>query len=267
MSNIILQIKNLSFSYGAKKVLNDLSLDIAQGELVGIIGPNGSGKTTLLKIISRVIQIKSGQVFFEQKDIQKLDNRIYAQNLAVVSQNLEQSMLNVFDFVLMARTPYFSGFQLFEKERDIKIAQDYMRLCDIWHLRNKRLDQLSGGERQLASIARALVQEPRLLLMDEPTSHLDISHQVQILDLIKSLNQKLAITVIIVLHDLNLVSTYGNRIILLKEGALFKSGAPQEVLRYDIIEEVYNTVVVVKENPLNLRPYIFVVPGEYRQKK
>ncbi|MBU3933980.1 MAG: ABC transporter ATP-binding protein, partial [Candidatus Omnitrophica bacterium] len=129
------------------------------------------------------------------------------------------------------------------------------------------LAEISGGERQLVVIARALTQEPRLLLLDEPTAHLDITHQVGVLDLIKKLNREFGLTVIMVLHDLNLASEYCHRLLLINEGRIHKAGLPEEVLNYQIIEEVYKTVVVVEKNPISSKPYILIVPEEERQKE
>ena len=141
-----------------------------------------------------------------------------------------------------------------------------MELTDTLKLKETVMAEISGGERQLASIARALTQEPILLLLDEPTSHLDITHQVQILELIRRLNQELGLTVLMVLHDLNLASEYSSRLLLLNNGSIFKMGTPQEVLTYRTIEEVYKTLVLVEKSPLSGKPYIFLVTEEGMKK-
>jgi len=146
------------------------------------------------------------------------------------------------------------------------VGKKAMELTDLWKLKDSFLEELSGGERQLASIARALCQEPDLLILDEPTAHLDITHQVVILDLIKRLNRTLGLTVIMVLHDLNLAGEYCDRLILLKNGQIYKDGSPPEVLTYQTIEEVYRTVVVVTKNPVSGNPYVVLVSEEERQK-
>jgi iron complex transport system ATP-binding protein len=142
------------------------------------------------------------------------------------------------------------------------VIEKAMALCDVLAFRERRISELSGGERQRAILAQGFAQEPRLLLLDEPTTHLDIGHQVEILDLIRRLNREGDLTVIMVLHDLNLASEYCDRLILLKEGSIFKEGTPQEVLTFENIEKVYNTVVIVKENPNSLKPYILLVSEE-----
>ncbi|MCD6521147.1 ABC transporter ATP-binding protein [Candidatus Calescamantes bacterium] len=142
-----------------------------------------------------------------------------------------------------------------------------MKLTGVLEIKDRFLKEISGGEKQLVLIAKALAQEPKLLLLDEPTAHLDIAHKVKILDLIRRLNKKYGLTVLIILHDLNLASQYCDRLILLKEGKIYKIGTPSEVLTYQIIEEVYQTVVIVKENPLNLRPYVFLVSEEEMERR
>jgi iron complex transport system ATP-binding protein len=169
--------------------------------------------------------------------------------------------------VLLGRIPHFEKMQFLETARDFEAAREAMSLTRTLKFKDRLMRELSGGERQLVFIARALAQEPRLLLLDEPTTHLDITHQVAILDLLKRLNRERGLTVIIVLHDLNLASEYCQRLVLMREGRIYKAGRPDEVLSYQIIEEVYKTVVVVEKNPISLRPYVLLVPEEERHKK
>jgi len=174
--------------------------------------------------------------------------------------------ISVEDLVLLGRIPHRQGFALLEKKADLDIAREAMRLTGIVELKDRMVESLSSGERQLAFIARALCQEPKLLLLDEPTSHLDITHQIQVMDLIKELNRDKELTVLVVLHDLNLASQYCDRLLLFDKGVLRKDGTPQDVLTYKIIEEVYKTVVLVRENPVSARPHIFPVPGQDRRR-
>jgi iron complex transport system ATP-binding protein len=161
----------------------------------------------------------------------------------------------------MGRYPYIERFQKLS-DQDNQVIEDSMKLIDIEHLSDRKLSELSGGERQRVYICQSLVQEPQLILLDEPTSHLDISHQVQILDLLTKLNKQKNITVIIILHDLNLASEYCDRLILLNQGKIVKDDTVKNVLKYDIIEQVYKTIVVVLENPVSKRPHIVLVPGK-----
>lgn len=263
----MLKVKNLISGYESKIVLQDISFDVNNGEFLGIIGPNGSGKTTLLKTISRVLKPKKGSILLEGKDIWQIGLKELAKKIAVVPQNFNGVAMSVEEFILLGRIPYFKSFQFLETKNDLEFAKRSMVLTDTSGLKNRFMSEISGGERQLALIARSLTQEPKLLLLDEPTAHLDIAHQVKILDLIKKLNKELGLTVIMILHDLNLASEYCQRLVLINEGHIYKIGLPDEVLTYSIIEEVYKTVVVVEKSPISSRPYVLIVPEEERRKR
>jgi iron complex transport system ATP-binding protein len=262
----MLEIKDLTCGYGSEFFLKDINFIIETGELVGIIGPNGSGKTTLLRAITRILKPRKGSIIFEGKNVWQMTFKELAKKIAVVSQNFETSFMNIEEFVLLGRIPHYEKFQFLETKKDVEIAEKCMSLADTFRLKDRLMGEISGGERQLALIARALAQEPKLILLDEPTAHLDITHQVGVLDLIKRLNKEFGLTVIMVLHDLNLASEYCQRLILINEGRIHKIGQPQEVLDFQIIEEVYKTVVVVEKNPISSRPYILIVSEEERQR-
>lgn len=174
--------------------------------------------------------------------------------------------MKVREYVLMGRLPYLKAFQFYETRKDEKIADHYLYLTGISELKDKLFLEISGGERQLAQIARALTQEPEVLLLDEPTSHLDIKHQVEILDLIRRFNKDLGITIVMVMHDLNLAAEYCGRLLMMNNGKAARLGTPEEVLTYQQIEEVYQTVVIVRNNPLSLKPYVFLVSEEEKIK-
>ncbi|MFA5393996.1 MAG: ABC transporter ATP-binding protein [Candidatus Ratteibacteria bacterium] len=260
----MLQVKNLSCGYGKKVILQNITFQAKEGEMLGIIGPNGSGKTTLLRAITKAIKPIQSEVLLEGKEVSRMNFQEFAKVAAVVSQTLPGGFITLKEFVLLGRIPYFKRFQFFENGRDLEAAQKAMTLTDTWKLKDRFLEEMSGGERQLSLIARALCQEPSLLFLDEPTSHLDISHQVYILDLIKRLNKELSLTVVMVLHDLNLASEYCDRLILLQDSRIYRMGSPREVLTYQAIEEVYRTVVVVANNPTSGKPHIFIIPADQR---
>jgi iron complex transport system ATP-binding protein len=174
--------------------------------------------------------------------------------------------MSVREFVLLGRIPYYKELQFLENEKDLAIAESAMVMTDIIKLGANYMSEMSGGEVQLAFIARAIAQEPSLLLLDEPTAHLDITHQVGVLDLIKRLNRQYGLTVIIVLHDLNLASEYCDRLVLMDQGQIEKTGRPEEVLTYSNIEKVYKTVVVVEINPISGKPFVLVVSEEVKKK-
>ncbi len=263
----MLELKNMTCGYDSKFVLQHIDFKVEAKEIVGIIGPNGSGKTTLLRAITRILKLKKGAVLLEGRDIWQMRFKELARKTAVVPQNFGGVDMSVEEFVLLGRIPHLERLQFFESKMDLLIAERCLSLTDTFKLKDKLMSDISGGERQLALIARALAQEPRLLLLDEPTSHLDITHQVSILDLIKRLNKELGLTVIMVLHDLNLASEYCDRLILLNDGQIHKIGHPDEVLNYQTIEEVYKTIVVVRKNPISSKPCILLVSEEERQKR
>jgi iron complex transport system ATP-binding protein len=260
--NNYLEIKNLTCGYSNAFQLKDVSFSITRGMFAGIIGPNGSGKTTLFRSITGELEVRSGSILLNTANLVTMPLKEKATRLAVVTQFTESLDISVEEYVIMGRIPYRGRFQFFENTEDIRIAEKYMELTDVIHLRNHYMSQLSAGEQQLAAIARALAQEPDLLLLDEPTAHLDISHQVQILNLLQSLSTAPDLTVLMIIHDLNLAGEYCDYLVMLNKGRLHKKGTPNEVLNYSDIEEVYKTVVITQTNPLSKRPAVFLVSNK-----
>jgi len=254
-----LKTDELVCGYPGSFMLKKISLDIKKGSFTGIIGPNGSGKTTLFKSITGELKPKEGGITLKGNDTSSMLAKQKAQIMAIVTQNTEAADITVDDYVLMGRLPYKKPFQLFDKEKDYTLAYKYMNLTGVYEYKDKLMNELSGGEQQLAAIARALTQEPELLLLDEPTSHLDISHQVQILNLIQRLNEELKLTVLMIIHDLNLAGEYCDYLIMLNNGDVHVKGSPTDVLNYKHIEDVYKTVVITQENPLSKKPAIFLI--------
>lgn len=262
----MIDIKGLTCGYGDKIVLHDVDLSIKRGQFFGIIGPNGSGKTTILRAITRLVKPVSGCIFFEGTDMRYLHFNELAKNIAVVSQSMPLLEMTVREFVLLGRIPYYKKLQFFEKDEDTSIAVKVMEMTGILQLQDALMSEMSAGEVQLAFIARGLAQQPKVLLLDEPTSHLDITHQAGILDLVKRLNRQEGLTVVIILHDLNLASEYCDNMVLVDKGKIKKAGTPEEVLDYRTIEEVYNTLVVVRQNPLSMKPFVMIVSEEVKKK-
>ncbi len=254
-----LEVHNFSCGYRSKFLIKDITFQVNKSCFTGIIGPNGAGKTTLFKGITNELKKFSGYIKLQGKDISQMSYKEKACSMAVVSQNVESIAVPVEEYVLMGRLPYRSRFQLIDKTEDIAIAEKYMKLTGVDRLRGKYLSELSGGEQQLASIARALTQEPELLLLDEPTSHLDITHAIEVLNLIQRLNEQLGLTVLMIIHDLNLAGEYCDSLVLLNKGKVHSSGTPEEVLNYKNIEEVYQTVVITETNPISQKPVIFPI--------
>ena len=265
--NSFFEINDFSCGYPGKFILEEISFDISKGDFVGIIGPNGSGKTTLFKGISNELNTLAGSSKLKGQFIQKMSLKEKAQNIAIVTQNIEAGSMTVEEYVLMGRIPYRTQFQFFETKNDIAIANKYMELTGVTRLKDKYMNALSGGEQQLAGIARALTQQPQLLLLDEPTSHLDISHQVQILNLIRRLSSELALTVLMIIHDLNLAGEYCDSLVMMQKGRMRKKGLPSDVLNYKDIEAVYDTVVITRTNPISGKPVVFLVSEEILKKE
>jgi len=176
-----------------------------------------------------------------------------------VGQKIEYIDISVWDYLIMGRMPYFKKLQLFEKEQDIKIVEYYAEYLGITKFLSRRIFELSGGEQQIVAICSALIQKPEIIFLDEPTAHLDISHQMWIMDALRDLNEKLHLTVGVVLHDLNLASEYCHKLGILKDGALVEWGSPEDVIVYNKIENVYDTVVIVEKNPLSGKPFVIPV--------
>lgn len=261
-----LNIQDLVTGYSSGFTLNRLNIQLKKGTFAGIIGPNGSGKTTLFKSVTGDIKISGGKIALNNQDLSTLNIKEKARKVAVVSQFTEITDITVEDYVLMGRMPYRGNFQFFETKADRELAEKYMCLTDVYQFKDKTMCELSGGEQQLAAIARALTQQPELLLLDEPTSHLDITHQVQILNLIQQLNEELGLTVLIIIHDLNLAGEYCDYLIMMNNGDVHIQGDPHTVLNYQTIEDVYKTVVITKENPVSKKPAIFLVSDRVLKK-
>ncbi|MBN1445278.1 MAG: ABC transporter ATP-binding protein [Candidatus Omnitrophica bacterium] len=256
----MLYIKNMSFSYGREKILKNLSAEIKDGEFFGIIGPNGSGKTTLLKVMTKILKPSSGSIMLNGKDIKKIPALQYAKSVSFLPSEIEVAFsYAVGEFVAMGRFPYTGRYGNMSAA-DRKKVMDVLEKFEIGSYGSRKIQELSDGEKQRVFLAQAIVQEPSVIILDEPTSHLDIGHSFRILDIIKDLNRS-GITVISVLHDLNLASEYCTRLLMLKNGEIFSQGSPEEVLTYANIEQVYQTKVLVYKNPRSGKPYVFGIPA------
>ena len=211
-----LELNNVTLAYGERVILRDVSFGVAKGELVGLVGPNGSGKSTLIKGITRLLPLKTGHILIDGRDIAHMKREELARKVAVVPQaaNLPE-LFTSFEVVLMGRTPHLKFLQQ-EGKRDRKIAWQAMQKTQTDHLCDRRVGQLSGGERQRLTIARALTQEAEILLLDEPTSHLDLKYQVETLDLVKELCLEEGMVSLAALHDLNLAAQYCDRLVMLE---------------------------------------------------
>lgn len=260
-------VKDLYFSFGNKEVLKNLSMNIKPGVFISIVGPNGSGKSTFLKNISTYLRPQKGIVILGTEDINKLSRKEISKRISVVPQNTSLEFdFKVKDMVMMGRHPYINRFKG-ETAEDIKIVKEAMTYTNILMFSDRMFNELSGGEKQRVILAQALAQQPNILLLDEPVSHLDLQHQVEILDLIKRMSIQECKTVIAVLHDLNMASVYSDYIVILKEGKIFAEGEPQKVLSCKNIEEVFKTKVYISNNPITGRPYIYTLSSIQKPKR
>jgi len=247
---MILEVADLEVSLSETKILRKLDFSLAKGEFLGIVGPNGSGKTTLLRTLSGVIIPEKGRIHLEGRDLAKMRRREIARLIAVVPQNTFIGFpFTALEVVLMGRNPYLGRFEREDRE-DREKAQETMELTSTWHFKNRQVTELSGGELQRIVIARALAQSPKLLFLDEPTAHLDINHEFEILSLLTLLNQQTRLTLIFVTHNLNLAARYCRRLILLKNGRVLARGATEEVLTSENIRRLYGINALVKKHPL-----------------
>jgi iron complex transport system ATP-binding protein len=252
----LMKVDQIGYRYNHRWVIKEIAFDLRPGELVGLIGHNGSGKTTLLKCMSRLYVPQEGEISWEGRPLNKFTQNQVARNIALVSQ--ESSLFftpTVLEVVLMGRSPYLKRFQL-EGAEDLQQAEEAMDRTQVSHLRHRLLTELSSGERQRVYLARALCQNPKLLLLDEPTAFLDIQHQVNILDLVLRLNLEKGLTILVASHDISLTAQYCQRLIMIRQGQIEKIGTPDEVIQEGIIERVFGTRVAVDENPFTRTPRI-----------
>ncbi|MCX8187125.1 MAG: ABC transporter ATP-binding protein [Nitrososphaeria archaeon] len=250
--------RDLQFYYGARKILENISLTADEGELIGVVGPNGSGKTTLLKILDGLLKPKIGSVYLDGKSIQEMSIKEIARNIAMVPQDASADVeFTAFEMVIMGRTPHLGKLSLETVEDEAKVKR-WMEVTETLHLAERKMSEISGGEKQRVIIARALAQEPRVLLLDEPTANLDLCYQLQIMDLLKRLTRELGLIVICAIHDLNLASRYCDRIILLNEGVIAAVGKPIEVITAENLRKVFKVDAKITHDPetnsLNIIP-------------
>ena len=246
-------VNKLSFSYRSTVALKDVEIEMNIGEVLSIIGPNGSGKSTLLKCIDRILKPNQGAVLIDGKDIADMKISELSKMMGYVPQNSTSTFpFTVFDIVLMGRRPHIRWSV---SERDKEIVAEILEFLGIDKLAARRLNELSGGEQQKVIVARALAQQPQILLLDEPTSNLDITHQLEILSILRGLTQSMQRSIIIAMHDLNLASRFSDRIIMLKQGCIFAIGTPESILTEENIESVYGVKSHVTNSVLN-RPQV-----------
>ena len=253
----MLKITSLRVAYGKRIILKDISLNVAAGEIVAVIGPNGAGKTTLIRSVSGILPVEAGQVQVKGRDVAALPIAQRARHLAVVPQARQMGgAYSVFQAVMMGRTAYM-GWLGRESEADHQAVEIAIERTCLGGFEERSIANLSGGEQQRVLLARALAQDTPVLLLDEPTNHLDLQHQSSLLSLVKQLTREKNLAVLMAIHDLNLVSSFADKVALLVDGELQKFGTPQEVLQAAYISKAYQTPVDVIAHPLTGAPMIF----------
>jgi iron complex transport system ATP-binding protein len=261
----LVDCRRVTFAYGAREAqpagftLRDLSFEVRAGETFGVIGPNASGKTTLVRLLSRVLIPATGRIELDGTDLAALGRAAVARQIAVVPQDVPSGFPHtVEELVLMGRYPR-APRRFFESEEDRAAARRAMEAVGVLDLRGAMLDRLSGGERQRAMLARALAQEPRLLILDEPTAHLDLRYQAECAGLLRRLGRDSRLTIVLVSHDLGFAAELCDRLMLMAAGAAVRVGAPEAVLEESLLETAYGCRVIVDKHPISRRPTVHLV--------
>lgn len=242
-----LQVRNLKFTIDKKEILKDISFDVPKGSFVGVIGPNGSGKSTLLKNIYRLYKPCSGTISLDNKNLFKMKDKECAKEIAVLAQESNSQFdFTVEQIVKMGRYPYKSIFEDYSR-KDLEIVKEMLKKVGLEDYRERSFSNLSGGEKQRALIARALVQDTDFLILDEPTNHLDIGYQIQLMDIIKELNT----TTLSAIHDMNLAAMYCDYIVVMKDGKISRIGKPNDVITSEVLKDVFGVNAYIGINPMN----------------
>ncbi|HEY8363717.1 MAG TPA: ABC transporter ATP-binding protein [Tissierellaceae bacterium] len=242
------EVENLQFGYYKEKIIDNISFKIDEGKFVSLIGPNGSGKSTILKLLNHLYYPWEGRILIDNQDINSFKKKELARKVSFVPQNtLIDFDFTVEDIVLMGRYPYKKRFEKYN-EKDYEVVYEALKSTNTFGIKDKYITEISGGERQRVIIAKALAQETPIILLDEPTSHLDLNHQIEILNLLKKLNREKKTTIIIAIHDINLALRYSDEIIIINSGKIIDNGKPEKVITEENIEKVYNIKVAIEKN-------------------
>jgi iron complex transport system ATP-binding protein len=255
----MMQVKNIYAGYLNKKILKNISFNIDSKDFFGIIGKNGSGKTTLLKVLCGLLRPYFGNIFLHEKDVYSFSKKELAKKISFLPQYVDTNLpFSVFEFIMLGRYPYMNMFKT-PSTIDYNLVKENMKNLDMTNFSERKMNELSYGEKQKVLIAQVLVQETDIIIFDEPTLNLDIGSQSRILQLFKNLNENYNKTIITTLHDLNAAAEFCNKLILLKSGTIYNCGIPEKVLNYEDIERIYNTLVIVKTNPISKKPYVIPI--------
>ena len=259
----IINLQNISFEYlqnGNNFRIENLCLSINKSDFISILGPNGSGKSTLVKIIANILYPQKGSITLNERKYSEFDRREFAKEIAFIPQNMSVNFpYSVYEIVMMGRSPHLNFFGI-EKKKDHELVSQTLKQLEILHLKDKGINEVSGGEAQRALIARAFVQKPKILLLDEPNAHLDVKHQLSIFKLLFKMNKEEGLTVINISHDLNLAQQFSSRIILMKEGIILFDDKPLNILNEQNIKEVFDVKSKIIPNQTGDNSFISLVP-------
>ncbi|MEY9971101.1 iron complex transport system ATP-binding protein [Lysinibacillus sp. RC46] len=251
------RMENLSSGYEQIRVFEDLNLTIEEGKVTTIIGPNGCGKSTLLKTIGRILKKQQGTVYLQDQNMQNLSTKEIAKKLAILSQTpVAPGQLKVEELIAYGRYPHRNNVNRLTN-KDEEMIEWALNVTNTMEYRNRELAQLSGGQRQRVWLAMALAQETSILLLDEPTTYLDMAHQLEVLEIVKNLNEQHHCTIVMVLHDINHAARYSDRLIAMRQGAVMKTGTPEEILCADVMRNVFNINARIMEDPVTKTPVCY----------
>jgi iron complex transport system ATP-binding protein len=260
----MLNVENITIKYHTCEVVKNITFNLQDGEIVALLGANGAGKTTLLRSLNATLPTSNGRILLDNKDLREFSRREIAQNIAVVAQENETKFpIKVLEFILGGRFAHGKAFG-FETEQDLQFAAKALELCDLQGFENRLMNELSGGERQRIILARALATQAKILLLDEPTANVDLSHQALILKLVRERcksGENCGSSAVVVTHDLNLASEFADKILLLKRGEIAAHGTPKEVFTTEILRKVFDCSVLVDAHPLSGKPRITMSYG------
>ncbi|WP_155593359.1 ABC transporter ATP-binding protein [Lysinibacillus cavernae] len=250
-------MENLASGYEQVAVFEGLNLTIEEGKVTTIIGPNGCGKSTLLKTIGRILKKQQGTVYLQEQNMQNLSTKDIAKKLAILSQTpVAPGQLKVEELIAYGRYPHRNNVNRLTN-KDEEMIEWALTVTNTMEYRNRELGQLSGGQRQRVWLAMALAQETNILLLDEPTTYLDMAHQLEVLDIVKSLNEQHNCTIVMVLHDINHAARYSDQLIAMRKGVIMQTGTPQEILSADVMRKVFNIDARIMEDPVTNTPVCY----------